>query len=63
MIFKAIAGVIVLLVFMAIAGKVEGAVATNGPSLAPVGACEEDMACWDCTTMGNLICGPNVGSK
>ncbi len=22
--------------------------------------CYEDMACWDCTTMGNLICGPNA---
>jgi hypothetical protein len=20
--------------------------------------CHEDMACWDCTTMGNLSCGP-----
>ena len=20
--------------------------------------CEEDMPCWDCTTMGNRICGP-----
>ncbi len=20
--------------------------------------CMEDMACWDCETMGNLICGP-----
>ena len=19
--------------------------------------CQEDMACWDCETMGNLICG------
>jgi hypothetical protein len=22
--------------------------------------CVEDMACWNCTTMGNLICGPDV---
>ncbi len=21
-------------------------------------ACEEDEDCWDCATMGNLICGP-----
>jgi len=21
-------------------------------------ACQEDEPCWDCTTMGNLICGP-----
>jgi hypothetical protein len=20
--------------------------------------CVEDMACWDCETMGNLVCGP-----
>ena len=20
--------------------------------------CAEDMACWDCETMGNRICGP-----
>lgn len=20
--------------------------------------CEEDMACWNCETMGNMICGP-----
>jgi hypothetical protein len=20
--------------------------------------CHEDMACWDCETMGNKICGP-----
>ncbi len=22
--------------------------------------CEEDMPCWDCTTMGNKVCGPQV---
>lgn len=27
-------------------------VSTNTP------ACYEDMPCWDCATMGNLICGP-----
>lgn len=21
-------------------------------------ACQEDEPCWDCTTMGNRICGP-----
>jgi hypothetical protein len=25
------------------------------PQITPV--CEEDMPCWDCTTMGNRICG------
>lgn len=20
--------------------------------------CQEDMPCWDCATMGNLVCGP-----
>ena len=23
-------------------------------------ACEEDMPCWDCATMGNRICGPQA---
>lgn len=23
--------------------------------------CTEDMDCWDCTTMGNKICGPVKG--
>lgn len=28
---------------------------------APVTGCQEDMPCWDCETMGNLICGlPNT---
>ncbi len=22
-------------------------------------ACQEDEACWNCTEMGNRICGPN----
>lgn len=22
--------------------------------------CEEDEPCWDCLTMGNRICGPNI---
>lgn len=26
---------------------------TQGPQ-----ACQEDMPCWDCHTMGNLVCGP-----
>jgi hypothetical protein len=25
-------------------------------------ACMEDMPCWDCATMGNLICGPSEQS-
>lgn len=25
---------------------------------APV--CVEDMDCWDCSSMGNLVCGPDV---
>lgn len=25
---------------------------------APVGQCQEDESCWDCRTMGDLICGP-----
>lgn len=27
---------------------------------APVQSCQEDMTCWDCETMGNLICGPII---
>ena len=27
------------------------------PAAAPAAGCEEDMPCWDCETMGNLICG------
>lgn len=23
--------------------------------------CEEDMPCWDCETMGNRICGVQIG--
>lgn len=30
------------------------------PTPSPVQACMEDDPCWDCTTMGNLICGPAV---
>lgn len=30
------------------------------PSPGPaVSSCEEDQPCWDCTTMGNRICGPD----
>jgi hypothetical protein len=25
----------------------------------PSSSCEEDMACWDCNTMGNGLCGPD----
>lgn len=25
-----------------------------------VGSCEEDNPCWDCETMGNMVCGPIV---
>lgn len=24
----------------------------------PVPVCQEDQPCWDCATMGNLVCGP-----
>lgn len=27
---------------------------------APAAECSEDMACWDCSTMGNRICGPTA---
>ena len=25
--------------------------------------CQEDQACWDCTTMGNMECGPEAGQE
>ena len=29
-----------------------------GDDRRPVTRCEEDMPCWDCSTMGNRVCGP-----
>lgn len=26
----------------------------------PTTICHEDMPCWDCSTMGNMICGPTT---
>jgi len=31
---------------------------TRGACPAPTVPCQEDEPCWDCSTMGNLICGP-----
>jgi hypothetical protein len=25
----------------------------------PAPACQEDQACWNCATMGNMTCGPS----
>lgn len=37
------------------------------PAISPSGArpvrCTEDMACWDCHTMGNRVCGPGSGRE
>jgi len=30
------------------------------PAHAYADACQEDQACWDCSTMGNRVCGPPV---
>lgn len=30
----------------------------DAPSAPESIACEEDMPCWDCATMGNMQCGP-----
>lgn len=50
---KAFLAITLLLLGMAVAGKVES------PVYDPVSIdCEEDQACWDCETMGNRICGP-----
>ena len=42
-----------------ITSPVEEEVSSDGPSYVPL-PCEEDDPCWDCTTMGNQICGPVV---
>jgi hypothetical protein len=26
-------------------------------------SCQEDEACWDCETMGNMVCGPGHDSE
>lgn len=31
------------------------------PEPVPTQVCVEDMACWDCETMGNKICGKDDG--
>lgn len=43
---------------------------TTAPTSTEVGVapptthhCEEDEPCWDCTTMGNLICGPTQAPR
>jgi LPXTG-motif cell wall-anchored protein len=36
---------------------------TTEPTVAvgePPIPCQEDEACWDCSTMGNLVCGPTA---
>jgi len=30
------------------------------PGGEPKQTCQEDDPCWDCATMGNLICGPTL---
>lgn len=38
-----------------------GACAAPTPTPSPEQpVCTEDMDCWDCTTMGNLVCGPTA---
>lgn len=44
-----------LLIFMFVSAV--GVVAT----MPDAPRCEEDQACWDCSTMGNLVCGPTFG--
>lgn len=41
-----------------IVGALNGAPHT-APAPAPAVECIEDMPCWDCSTMGNHICGPD----
>ncbi|MFD0352961.1 hypothetical protein ACFVHW_04315 [Streptomyces sp. NPDC127110] len=62
-----VVGLSVLLLFTAAApvgGVRSGASlphpAASAAGLAAGGGCEEDEPCWDCTTMGNRVCGADV---
>jgi hypothetical protein len=52
-----------LMLTLMVTGCAAGSTGTNGQSTTegvahPV--CQEDEACWDCTTMGNKRCGPMI---
>lgn len=32
----------------------------SAPPRPPAVTCQEDDPCWNCSTMGNKVCGPNV---
>jgi len=44
-----------LAVLLALAAWNDAQVPTTPPTTT---VCMEDMPCWDCNTMGNLVCGP-----
>jgi hypothetical protein len=58
--FQVVLVLIVVLVgivaFVAFAHRVDGQPYPGGQG-EPVD-CQEDMGCWNCTTMGNHLCGP-----
>jgi len=42
---------------LAVVGSCAGSGSQEQPRPVTSVACEEDEPCWDCTTMGNRICG------
>ena len=60
MVARRVAGALALaLALVLFAGIFLRALAITYPEPTPDQAdqCQEDMSCWDCATMGNLICG------
>lgn len=60
---KLIATVSLLTVLMGMGACAQPTVTVNYPTPTVNEQCEEDMPCWDCETMGNLICGPLYTNK
>lgn len=54
-VFEVVVGGLFLLLFCWVAAQ---PVHHSEQPKAPVTVCQEDDPCWDCATMGNLICGP-----
>lgn len=52
-------------VWLALGQPDVGETATSPDVMSPAGAapstaqCQEDEPCWDCETMGNMVCGPD----
>jgi len=54
----AIIASIIIVVMLATAFTVGQHLRHNRIGLIPPVVCQEDMGCWNCTTMGNKECGP-----